>query len=104
MGAGAAVLLLTSNRLLVGASGSIMALVGAAAAIALRAWLREKAPYASRRFFQFLIVIVAQTLFDIFTPRVSFLAHGAGLLLGFLMAIVLPHGAATRQPDQRASF
>ena len=94
IGSGAVVLLLTSNRSLVGASGSIMALIGAGAAITLRGWVREKARYAARQFLQFIMVIAAQTLFDIFTPQISFLAHASGLLLGFLIASILPHRGA----------
>jgi len=86
VGAATAVWALTTDRLLVGASGSIMGLIGASAAIAWRGWKHEKARAASRQLRSLAIVIVAQTLFDIFTPHISLIAHLSGVILGFLLA------------------
>jgi rhomboid protease GluP len=83
----------TSDEALVGASGSIMGLVGATAAIVVRGWLRQKAPSAYRRLLQLLLIVGTQTVFDLFTPRVSLTAHLSGLAAGFLVSSLLPHHA-----------
>jgi len=81
----------TSDEALVGASGSIMGLVGATTAVVLRGWVRQKAPSAYRRLSQLLLIVGAQTVFDLLTPRVSLTAHLSGLATGFLLASLLPH-------------
>lgn len=73
-------------QLLVGASGAIMGMVGALAAILLRGWLIDKAPLAGQRFRSVMFIIGLQTVFDLNTPQVSFLGHISGLILGFAIA------------------
>ncbi len=78
----------------VGASGSIMGLVGATIAITLRGVLRERALIAKRRLMALGLIVVLQTTFDLLTPQVSFLAHASGLVSGFLFASMLVHRRA----------
>lgn len=92
------------HTLLVGASGGIMGLVGATAAIHLRGWMRERAHLSRRRLMFLLIIVVAQAAFDLATPESSFLAHFGGVVLGFLVAALIPHrgariGGNARGPD-----
>jgi rhomboid protease GluP len=76
---------------LVGASGAIMAIIGATIAILLRGWYRERAAAASRRLQMLATIIVIQVVFDHFTPEVSGAAHIAGIAWGFVLASLLPH-------------
>jgi rhomboid protease GluP len=76
---------------LVGASGAIMALIGATGGILLRGWYRERATMASRRLRLIIAIVLVQVLFDHFTPMVSGAAHLIGIAWGFVLASVLPH-------------
>lgn len=77
--------------ILVGASGAIMAMIGASGAILVRAWVRERAQVAPRRLGILAIIVVVQATFDHFTPQVSGAAHVAGVAWGFVLASLLPH-------------
>jgi rhomboid protease GluP len=79
-----------AQQLVVGASGSIMGLVGAAAAIFLRQWWRHRLPEQRQRLLLIALVLAFQTAFDLTTPQVSFAAHAAGAVCGLLLAAVLP--------------
>ena len=83
---------------LVGASGCIMGLLGAFGAVMLRAWLTQRAPMARQVFFRVLLVVAFQGAFDHFVPNIAGLAHGAGLLAGFLTALALRDGFSSRRP------
>ena len=74
---------------LVGASGCIMGLLGATAAVMLRAWIRQRAAAAREIFLRLLSVVGLQVVFDYTTPQVAGLAHALGLAGGFLSALVL---------------
>jgi rhomboid protease GluP len=76
-------------ELLVGASGSVMGLVGATAAICWQDWRRLKTQTARRRLRWAALVVVLQTVFDLATPQVSFSAHLSGAIAGFLIAALL---------------
>ena len=77
------------NQTLVGASGGIMGLVGATAAILLRGWRQEKSRTALRRLSSIGLLIIVQVAFDLSNPQVSFLAHSTGLFAGFLITLPL---------------
>lgn len=83
------VMVLSGDQWTVGASGAVMSLVGATAALMLRGWLREKAEQAKRRLIGALLVVVFQVIFDSMEPRVSSAAHMTGLAFGFLIAMFL---------------
>ena len=77
----------------VGASGSILGLIGASAAILVQAWVRHRAIAARRRLASILLIVLLQAVFDLMTPQVSFTAHLSGAVFGFLIA-----GALTLAP------
>jgi rhomboid protease GluP len=74
---------LISDALLVGASGAIMGLVGAQAAILLREH-NKGARVASRGLRNIGFVVATQVIFDQLMPQVSGTAHLGGLAIGFL--------------------
>ena len=74
---------------LVGASGCIMGLLGATAAVMLRAWVKQRAPMAKQILFRILVVVALQVTFDYNTPQVAGLAHALGLLGGFIAGLLL---------------
>jgi rhomboid protease GluP len=78
-----------TNQLAMGASGSIMGLVGFLCALSLRQWYREKTWKSAGRFGAIVAIVIIQSVFDIITPQVSFIIHFFGLILGFLFGIVL---------------
>jgi rhomboid protease GluP len=92
---------LVEPKFLVGASGGIMGMLGATAAVLLTGHRRERALVARRRLFIVLAVLAGQTVFDLVTPQVSLFAHSIGAATGFILAMLLPHGG-TRAPSARA--
>jgi rhomboid protease GluP len=83
----------TSSDQLVGASGSVMGVVGAWAGLLLR---HRHLPSASHRLRSILIIVVMQTAFDLWTPQVSMTAHLSGLVTGLMVGFLLsPQRAAT---------
>jgi len=72
-----------------GASGSIMGLVGAAGAIFLHGWLRERARSVFLGLQRVLLAMLLQTIFDLATPRVSFAAHCSGFVMGFMATLLM---------------
>jgi rhomboid protease GluP len=79
--------------LLVGASGSIMGLLGASGGVMLQQFRKKKSPVAKKFFLNVLFVLVLQTTFDIFTPNVSLTAHISGFSAGFLLALLFCAGS-----------
>jgi rhomboid protease GluP len=73
----------------VGASGAIMGIVGAIAAIMLWGWLVERAAIAAKRFRSVLFIIGLQIAFDFSAKNVSIAGHLSGLTLGFLITLGL---------------
>ncbi len=91
LGSSAGVVLLwrfgwTKADLLVGASGAVMGIVGAWAALLLR---HHHLPMARRRLITIGAIVLLQTAFDLYTPQVSMAAHLCGLLSGFAVGLVL---------------
>jgi rhomboid protease GluP len=87
----------SKTQFVVGASGCIMALIGATAAILLRGWRREKSRFASKRLRVILFIIAFQVVFDLSTPQISFIGHTAGVIIGFLVGSLLKHDWEGRQ-------
>ena len=91
LASGGGVIVLTWMRLvqpaeLVGASGSIMGLVGAWAGFLLR---YRRAPQAKQRLANVGMIVAIQIAFDLTTPQVSMAAHMCGLIAGFFLGLVL---------------
>jgi membrane associated rhomboid family serine protease len=97
VGSTAGVIALTLLRVLpkaelVGASGSIMGIVGAWAGFLVR---HRHVWQAKQRLRNILMIIVIQIAFDLSTPQVSTSAHLCGLVSGFLLGLYLaPRKAA----------
>ena len=77
----------------VGASGSILGLIGASAAILLQGWVRHRAAVARRRLISIGLILLLQALFDLTTPQISFTAHLSGAVFGFLIAAMMIRNA-----------
>jgi membrane associated rhomboid family serine protease len=71
---------------LVGASGSVMGIVGAWAGFLVR---HRHIGQAKQRLLNILLIIGIQIAFDISTPQVSTSAHLCGLVTGFLIGLYL---------------
>lgn len=77
-----------SDDLLVGASGSIMGLIGATAIVLFRNW-RAGSRLALQRLQRVALAITLQAIFDLVTPQVSMAAHTSGVVAGGLVALLL---------------
>jgi rhomboid protease GluP len=80
------------DELLVGASGSIMGLVGATAIVWLRNWQTGRSHVALQRLRRVGLVIALQMVFDLVTPQVSMAAHTSGVITGCVVALLLTAG------------
>lgn len=79
---------------LVGASGSIMGIVGTWAGFLVR---HRHVPQAKQRLGNVVMIIVIQIAFDLSTPQISMAAHLCGLIAGFFLGlIVAPRVAGVR--------
>jgi rhomboid protease GluP len=79
----------SGEQMTLGASGSVMGLVGATGALMLGGWLREKAVSAKRRLMGIVAIVVIQTVFDTVVPHISMAAHLSGAIIGFAVTLVL---------------
>lgn len=77
------------DYILVGASASIMGLVGSLTAIFLRQWWRQKSSNNFKRLVIMLTIISLQFMTDFFFPQVSILSHLFGLIIGFLIELMI---------------
>lgn len=76
------------RQLVIGASGAIMGVVGATAAVMLRGWLSEGVAAARNRSLLLAGYIAAQSFIDTLVPGLGFTTHLAGAVIGFLIAFV----------------
>jgi rhomboid protease GluP len=74
---------------LVGASGAIMGLVGATAALLLRMRRDDRSGLVAKRLRAVALILVLQFVFDVLTPKVSLAAHAGGALCGFAAALLM---------------
>ncbi|MEZ4862036.1 MAG: rhomboid family intramembrane serine protease [Caldilineaceae bacterium] len=75
--------------LVAGASGSIMGVLGAEAAILLRLWRVDQSQVARQRFFLAALIVAMQASLDLLIPHFSFSGHLSGALIGFVLALLL---------------
>jgi rhomboid protease GluP len=85
------------ERLVLGASGGVMGLVGATAAILRRASLIEGSALARERLRSVGAILGVQVVFDLLVPQTSATAHLVGALTGYVVtALVLRLSARSR--------
>lgn len=77
------------QELLVGASGAIMGSIGAYGALLALGWRRNRSALAARRLRGVALIVVAQAVFDVTNPQVSFAAHMSGLGWGALLTVLV---------------
>ena len=87
----------------VGASGSVMGIVGASAAIMLRGWFRERAVAARNRGIVMAGYVIAQMVIDSMVPAFSFTSHLTGALVGFAVTLLLGDLLARSQATPTAA-
>jgi membrane associated rhomboid family serine protease len=76
-------------ELLVGASGAIMGLVGATAALYLRDWRVNRSRVARGRLLRPLLIVVTQFGVDLLIPQTSLIGHLSGAIFGFIVALIV---------------
>ncbi|HJW37805.1 MAG TPA: rhomboid family intramembrane serine protease [Candidatus Udaeobacter sp.] len=81
---------------LVGASGSIMGIVGAWAGFLMR---HRHSPHAKQRLVNVVMIVAIQIAFDLSTPQVSLSAHLCGLVAGFFLGLILAPSAVAGGVD-----
>lgn len=82
------------ETILVGASGSIMGLLGASVAILARGAFRERIRSARARLRLVAVILVLQMVFDQLIAEISSFAHTVGVLAGLLLGLALTAGGA----------
>lgn len=73
--------------ILLGASASVLGLVGVHAAFALRMFRRSGSLWAKAQFASMIQIIVLQAIFDFMVPQVSSTAHVGGAGVGFMLGM-----------------
>ena len=80
------------DDLYLGASGAIMGVLGAMAAIMYRGWRRDKASVARNRLLSIVLIVALQVALDAsFILQSSLPAHLGGAVIGFVVASLMPH-------------
>jgi rhomboid protease GluP len=85
-------------QIVVGASGSIMGLIGLMSAILLHGWQQEKSRIAGQRLQLVVMMIGLQIVFDLTTPGISVVGHLSGMIIGFLLGLVLVRSPQPSKP------
>ena len=70
---------------MIGASGGVMGLIGGYLSFYVASYWRTGSLYHREQLKSVLLIIALQTVFDISTPQVSFLAHFGGLISGIFL-------------------
>jgi membrane associated rhomboid family serine protease len=91
-------------RILLGASSGVMGLVGALGTFFLCGYVMRKSSVLGQRLLSVLAVLAMQSVFDWFTPQVSFRLHLSGFGLGALIAIPFAVKTWTQQSEKRATL
>lgn len=81
----------------VGASGAIMGLFGASAAILLIGWRMEQVSIARNHLTRITLLIFIQAIIDILVPQTSFTGHLSGAIIGFMVAFPMYFWMTRRQ-------
>ncbi|MBA3609348.1 MAG: rhomboid family intramembrane serine protease [Chthoniobacterales bacterium] len=86
---------LTKSSLLVGASGSIMGVIGVSAGLLLR---HRQSAFAGRQLQSIIAIVAIQTAFDLWSPQVSLAAHLGGFVSGLAIGVILSTKRSQRPP------
>ncbi|MEB3224981.1 MAG: rhomboid family intramembrane serine protease [Synechococcus sp.] len=78
-----------SYQVWVGASGSIMGMIGAIAVVLWQGWQRLQIAAAGRQFRLICLIILIQFAVDLSSPNVSFYSHFLGLCWGIILTFCL---------------
>ena len=89
----------TSAPVMLGASASVLALVGISAALALREYRATRSIAAKAQLSSMVQVIVLQAIFDAMVPEVSSTAHLGGAVCGFVVGLAIGTRRTTHNPD-----
>ncbi|MEZ4754498.1 MAG: rhomboid family intramembrane serine protease [Bdellovibrionota bacterium] len=76
------------SRLVIGASGSVMGIIGATAGIYFISWFKTRALTSTQELKNIGLILLIQAAFDLSTPQVSFTAHFGGVVAGFILCLV----------------
>lgn len=79
----------SEQQFVVGASGAVMGLIGAIAAVFWQGWRQDKAQIAKQRLRTVGFVVLLQAVFDLSIPEICFSCHLSGAVLGFVTASLL---------------
>jgi membrane associated rhomboid family serine protease len=79
--------------IMLGASASVLALVGISAAVALTEYRRLGNIAAKAQLSTMIQIVALQAIFDAMVPEVSSTAHLGGALCGFIVGLVFSRGA-----------
>ncbi|MBF0106125.1 MAG: rhomboid family intramembrane serine protease [Deltaproteobacteria bacterium] len=82
---------LTEQQIVIGASGCLMGLIGATAAVLLKGYRDYKSRVAYKRLIGVGMIIALQIAFDISVPQISMTVHFLGLVFGFLLTLIMRH-------------
>jgi rhomboid protease GluP len=74
---------------LVGASGSVMGVVGALTAVVLQRYRRDRTRVSKAQLLPLVMMLAVQSVFDIMTPRIAMPVHLAGAVIGFCIGLLL---------------
>lgn len=80
---------------LVGASGSVMGVVGALTAFVLRRYRRDRTRVSKAQLLPLVMMLAVQSVFDVMTPRVAMPVHLAGAAIGFFVSLFMRERAVT---------
>ncbi len=79
----------SETKFALGASGAVMGIIGAEAAILILLWRRKPSRLVTQRLRRVGLIVALQTFFDLTTPQISFIGHMSGLILGFIVGMML---------------
>jgi rhomboid protease GluP len=78
---------LSQTEFALGASGAVMGVIGAEAAVLLLQWKQSR--FAQQRLQRIGFIVMLQMFFDLTTPQISFIGHVSGLILGLIVGLML---------------
>jgi rhomboid protease GluP len=87
---------LSQTTFALGASGAVMGLIGAEAAILLLSWRRRPSRFVVQQLQRVGLIVAVQSIFDLTMPHISFTAHISGVVLGLFAGLILQSNGDAR--------